>query len=135
VAGFANFTVRCERNALEFRHFLDWHNSCSVESRNFRQRSLNMEAQETQVALPLRDHTIFGVCEAIGEDFGFNPVFLRVPFAAMVLWSPMIAIGSYLALGVVVLASRLLFPQRGGAAETKAEIEPANEQRELAEAA
>ena len=41
-----------------------------------------MEAQENQVALPLRAHTIFGVCEAIGEDFGFNPVFLRVPFAA-----------------------------------------------------
>ena len=31
--------------------------------------------QESQPALPLRAHTIFGVCEAIGEDFGFNPVF------------------------------------------------------------
>ena len=41
-----------------------------------------MEAQENQVALPLRSHTILGVCEAIGEDFGFNPVFLRIPFAA-----------------------------------------------------
>jgi phage shock protein PspC (stress-responsive transcriptional regulator) len=43
-----------------------------------------MSAQENQVALPLRSHTILGVCEAIGEDFGFNPVFLRVPFAATV---------------------------------------------------
>ena len=51
------------------------------------------------------------MCEAIGEDFGFNPVFLRVPFAATVLWSPMMAIGAYFALGAVVLASRLLFPQ------------------------
>ena len=42
-----------------------------------------MEAQENQVALPLRSHTILGVCEAIGEDFGFNPVFLRMPFAAI----------------------------------------------------
>ena len=70
-----------------------------------------MSAQENQVALPLRSHTIFGVCEAIGEDFGFNPVLLRVPFAASVLWSPMWAIGAYLALGAIVLLSRVLFPK------------------------
>jgi len=67
--------------------------------------------QESYVALPARQHTIFGVCEGIGEDFGFNPIFLRVPLAAGVLWSPLMAIGTYLALGVVVLASRLLFPR------------------------
>ena len=44
-----------------------------------------MSAQETDVALPLRNHTILGVCEGIGEDFGFNPIFLRVPLAAMVI--------------------------------------------------
>ena len=70
-----------------------------------------MEVQENQVALPLRSHTILGVCEAIGEDFGFNPVLLRVPFAASVLWSPMWAIIAYLGAGAVVLASRLLFPK------------------------
>ena len=56
-----------------------------------------MQAQDNQVALPLQSHTIFGVCEAIGEDFGFNPVLLRVPFAASVLWSPLWAIVAYLA--------------------------------------
>jgi phage shock protein PspC (stress-responsive transcriptional regulator) len=71
-----------------------------------------MSAQENQVALPLRSHTILGVCEAIGEDFGFNPVFLRIPFAASVLWSPIWAIVAYFALGAVVLASRLLFPKQ-----------------------
>lgn len=70
-----------------------------------------MSAQENKVALPLRSHTILGVCEAIGEDFGFNPVLLRIPFAASVLWSPTMAIGAYFALGAVVLLSRLLFPQ------------------------
>jgi phage shock protein PspC (stress-responsive transcriptional regulator) len=70
-----------------------------------------MEVQVSQTALPLRNHNILGVCEAIGEDFGFNPVLLRVPFAASVLWSPMIAIGAYFALGAVVLLSRLLFPK------------------------
>ena len=70
----------------------------------------NATAQEDYIALPLRQHTIFGVCEGIGEDFGFNPIFLRVPLAAAVLWSPMIAIGTYFALGALVMASRLLFP-------------------------
>ena len=96
-----------------------------------------MEAQEKQVALPLRAHTILGVCEAIGEDFGFNPVFLRIPLAASVIYSPMWAIGAYFALGAVVLASRLLFPKaRPADAETvKIESSAANEQRELAKAA
>lgn len=96
-----------------------------------------MEAQENQVALPLRSDTILGVCEAIGEDFGFNPVLLRVPLAATVLWSPLMAIAGYFALGAVVLLSRVLFPKpkdadAEGAGEQPA---PANEQRELAEAA
>ena len=51
-----------------------------------------MSAQESQVALPLRSHTILGVCEAIGEDFHFNPIFLRVILAAGVLYSPLMAI-------------------------------------------
>jgi phage shock protein PspC (stress-responsive transcriptional regulator) len=95
-----------------------------------------MEAIENQVALPLRSHTILGVCEAIGEDFGFNPVLLRVPFAASVLYSPLLAIGAYFAFGVVVFASRLLFPKQASA-EDKASSTPApaNEQRELVEAA
>ena len=69
-----------------------------------------MSAQENYVPLPLRSHTILGVCEAIGEDFGFNPTYLRVLLAAMVLYSPTIAFGSYFALGAVVLVSRLVFP-------------------------
>src|SRR3982751_2590252 len=73
---------------------------------------LKMEAQENQVALPLRSHTILGACEAIGEDFGFNPVLLRIPFAASVLWSPLWAIVAYFVLSAVVLGSRLLFPKR-----------------------
>ena len=93
-----------------------------------------MEAQDNQVALPLRSHTILGVCEAVGEDFGFNPIFLRVPFAAAVLWNPLYAIGAYLALGLVVLASRLLFPaMKAKAAASDTTL--ANDQIELAKAA
>jgi phage shock protein C len=70
-----------------------------------------MSSTEQNVALPLRSHTIFGVCEAIGEDFGFNPLFLRVPLAAIVVVSIKWALISYLALGLVVLGSRLIFPE------------------------
>jgi phage shock protein C len=96
-----------------------------------------MNAQDSQVALPLRSHTILGVCEAIGEDFGFNPVLLRVPLAAIVLWSPLKAIGIYLAIGVVVLASRLLFPKARPSTTAASEVSavPANQQQEFARAA
>ena len=63
-------------------------------------------------ALPLRAHTILGVCEAIGEDFGISPMWLRVPFAASVLISPIYAVAAYFAVGLIVLGSRLAFPAR-----------------------
>lgn len=94
-----------------------------------------METQQNQVALPMRSHTILGVCEAIGEDFGFNPVLLRVPFAAGVLWSPVAMVAIYFALGLVVLASRLLFPRANAAHVSTGTVKAANEQTELAKAA
>lgn len=95
-----------------------------------------MDAQEKQVALPLRSHTILGVCEAIGEDFGFNPVFLRIPLAASVIWNPLVALGTYFALGAVVLASRLLFPKPKSASAIQSPgADAANEQPEMAKAA
>ena len=95
-----------------------------------------MQAQDNSVALPLRSHTIFGVCEAIGEDFGFNPIFLRIPLAASVVVNPLWAIATYFALGAVVLASRLLFPKvKTVQADVAVEAAPANEQGELAKAA
>jgi phage shock protein C len=97
-----------------------------------------MEAHVNQVALPLRSHTILGACEAIGEDFGFNPVLLRVPFAASVLYSPLLAIGAYFVLAAVVFGSRLLFPiAKAPEAEAAATIQPApaNQQGELSQAA
>lgn len=95
-----------------------------------------MEAHEDKVALPLRSHTILGVCEAIGEDFGFNPIFLRIPLAASVIWNPTIAFGTYFALAAIVLVSRLLFPKKQNKAEAMlSQPAAANEQRELAKAA
>ena len=69
----------------------------------------------------LRNDTIFGICEAIGEDFGFHANFLRVPLAALVIFSPFAALGLYAALGLAVLAARLLFPARRQPAAAPAE--------------
>ena len=70
-----------------------------------------MTDQDQNVALPLRSQTLLGVCEAIGEDFGFNANYLRVPLGAIVVFNVWAAVGAYLALGVIVLASRMLFPK------------------------
>jgi phage shock protein PspC (stress-responsive transcriptional regulator) len=69
-----------------------------------------MSPTDQNIALPLRSHTIFGVCEAIGEDFGISPLFLRIPLASVVVVSIKWALIAYLALGLLVLASRLIFP-------------------------
>lgn len=68
-----------------------------------------------------RDDTIFGACEGIGEDFGFNAQYLRVALGGMMFWNPVAALGTYVVLALAVFASRKLFPiaSRGG---TSAEV-------------
>ena len=82
---------------------------------------------------------LFGVCAALGEDFGFNPLYLRIALSAGVLWNPLAMLGIYVALGAVVLATRLLFPDRKPVAEAQAALpvvpEAANSEVELARAA
>ena len=65
---------------------------------------------------------LFGVCAALGDDFGFNPLYLRVALSAGVLWNPLAMLGIYVALGVVVLATRLLIPD---AKPAPAPVQPA----------
>jgi phage shock protein PspC (stress-responsive transcriptional regulator) len=69
-----------------------------------------MTAQTTNLAF--RNDTILGVCEAIGQDFGFNPNWLRLAFCAPIYWNPAAVIGAYLALGVLVAATRYAYPDR-----------------------
>ena len=69
-------------------------------------------AEEPRDNLFLRGDTILGVCEGIGQDFGFHPNWLRAVFAATFYWSPVGVIAAYLALGVLVAISRLIFPVR-----------------------
>lgn len=72
-------------------------------------KELNMT---NQTPLPLRHDTILGVCEAIGQDFGFNPIWLRLAFIAPVFIAPMAAIAAYLALGALVAAVHYFFPNQ-----------------------
>ena len=57
-----------------------------------------------------RPHTILGVCEALGDDFGFNPLYLRIAFAAGLFFSATWVIATYLGLGAIVAISRWVSP-------------------------
>lgn len=74
--------------------------------------------QDKQTNLFLRNDTLLGVCEGLGEEFGFHANWLRVPFAAGVLWNPLAIFGIYLALGAALAVARWTYPKRS--AETAA---------------
>ena len=89
----------------------------------------------TTTPLPLRNDTILGVCEAIGEDFGFNPLWLRLVFIAPLFVQPVLTIAAYVALGVVVAASRYFFPRAAAEVvrvEQPVEAAPMEEQLKIA---
>ncbi len=71
-----------------------------------------MTAQAQTTNLIFRNDTILGVCEAIGQDFGFNPNWLRIAFCAPIYWNPGLVLGVYLGLGLLVAATRFAFPDR-----------------------
>jgi phage shock protein PspC (stress-responsive transcriptional regulator) len=79
-----------------------------------------MTATAAQTSLFTRNDTIFGACEGIGEDFGFNPQILRVALAGVMFWSPVVALGAYAAIAVTVLVSRKLFPNPAAASTATA---------------
>jgi hypothetical protein len=85
----------------------------------------------------LRHDTIFGTCQTIGDEFGFNPNWLRAPLAAAILASPTGAIGFYLGLSIVVLVASFVFRSKATPALANVspaqqhEIEANDDQREL----
>jgi phage shock protein PspC (stress-responsive transcriptional regulator) len=70
----------------------------------------------------LRNDTIFGTCQVIGDEFGITPNWLRVPLAASVLISPTGAFALYLGLSLVVLAARTLLQSKPMAEPAVSEI-------------
>jgi phage shock protein C len=99
--------------------------------------------QASQSNTLFREDTILGVCQALGEDFGFNPLWLRIVFGVLLLWQPLGVIAVYLAAGVLVALTRLLIPntpwfwqrRKAVAAASQAEAASADEEPELAAAA
>jgi phage shock protein PspC (stress-responsive transcriptional regulator) len=71
-----------------------------------------------------RDDTFFGICEALGEDFGFHANFLRIALAFAAYFNPAAAVGAYLAMGLLVLISRLIAPNPKPAAAPQAAPKP-----------
>ena len=65
-----------------------------------------------QTPLPLRNDTILGVCEAIGQDFGFNPIWLRLAFVGTIFVAPAAGVAAYLGLGAIVAATRFFAPNK-----------------------
>jgi phage shock protein PspC (stress-responsive transcriptional regulator) len=98
------------------------------------QQNISVQIANPEPALPLRSDTFLGVCEAVGQDLGFHPNWLRIPFAAMILWNPPVIIASYLALGCVVAVTRRAFPDRA-AAQPKPAAAPADESAVVVEKA
>ena len=63
-----------------------------------------------------RRDTFFGICESVGQDFGFNPLWLRLAFVAPIFFFPVQTFAAYFLLGGLVLASRLMFPNKAAPA-------------------
>jgi phage shock protein PspC (stress-responsive transcriptional regulator) len=76
-----------------------------------------------------RSDTLLGVCQAIGDDFGFNPIWLRLAFALPLMFFPVAVFSAYLGLGVIVMISRLLVR---GPRRSKAAPEAVGAQEEIA---
>ena len=70
-----------------------------------------MMTTETKPLSAPKDN-LLGICNALGEDFGFNPLWLRLALGAIFVIQPIGVVVTYLALGLVVLVSRIAFPSR-----------------------
>jgi phage shock protein PspC (stress-responsive transcriptional regulator) len=75
--------------------------------------------------------SLFGVCQAISDDFGFNPLVLRLGFLAIGFFSIPASIGAYALLGIGVATSRWLFPKPESQVETlSSQVQPATAELE-----
>ena len=107
----------------------NWHGSCCTTCIYAKEPVM----QTSQPSPFARDHTFFGVCEALGEDLGFNPVFLRIAFAIGLFLNPVAALALYAGLGLLVAFTRFVAPNPRPAVATRAEDAPVAAERVEAE--
>jgi phage shock protein PspC (stress-responsive transcriptional regulator) len=90
-------------------------------------------AHEAEIDETARPDKLFGICEAVGEQLGFHPIYLRIALIGLLFFGPLYMVGAYVALGVVVGVSHLLFPKpRTAVAETRAVVEmPAHVEHQI----
>ncbi len=75
--------------------------------------------QNAQPSLIARSDTLFGVCQGIGEDLGFNPLYLRLALTALLFFYPLAALATYVGAGLMVAVAHRLYPNPRRAAETE----------------
>jgi phage shock protein PspC (stress-responsive transcriptional regulator) len=84
-----------------------------------------------------RPDTFLGVCQGLGEDLGIPPNLIRLSFAALLFWNPVVSFATYAGLGLFVLVLRLVFPVPAAAeaeqsqAAPGAEAAPAQDEEQL----
>ncbi len=59
-----------------------------------------------------RDDTLLGTCYALGEDFAFNPFYLRIFISGLLFYSPGAAAAVYAGLTALVTLSRWIAPDQ-----------------------
>lgn len=60
----------------------------------------------------IKKDNLFGICHALGEELGFNPLWLRLTLAVALLWNPVLVLAAYFYAGLVMLIARWLLPRR-----------------------
>jgi len=66
--------------------------------------------QASQPNLFTRPDTFFGICQGLGEDLRIHPNLFRLGLAILLYWNSTAAVAAYAGAGMLVLVTRLLFP-------------------------
>jgi phage shock protein C len=66
---------------------------------------------EVENSEPGQPERLFGICQAVGDHLGFNPIFLRIGLIGLLFFGPALMFGAYAGLGLIVGVSHLVFPK------------------------